>query len=344
MLCLLDWVLIEDFGFFGGVGTDPNSMIPMALVFVAGYVALTRVPVPASELDASAAVRPGGPRIWSKRLFADPAYAFRSLAALAALAITVVGAVPLAVAATEPHAAPIIAEAVDGTPNAVDLPATAFTLVDQHDQPVSLAALRGKTIALTFLDDVCTSDCPVIAQEFRLADGMLGADAHRVELIAVDANPRYIAPDYLAAFDRQEGLEGVPNWLYLTGSLAQLTRMWRAYGALVEYSPAGAMIAHSETADVIDASGRIRYILDTDPGPATDASEVLLRGHARRRAQERRTRFVIEDQKYGQWRRRVARAVTLAVSAFTTVLLAGMLARPRARPTGQPLPRSPPPL
>ncbi len=278
-LCLLDWVLIEDLGFFGGVGTDPNSMIPMALVFVAGYVAITRVPVTASELDASAAVaRPGGPRTTPKRLLADPAYAFRSLAALAALAITVVGAVPLAVAATEPHAAPIIAEAVDGTPNAVDFPASAFTLVDQHDQPVSLTALRGRTIALTFLDDVCTSDCPVIAQEFRLADGMLGADARRVELIAVDANPRYIAPDYLAAFDRQEGLEGVPNWLYLTGSLAQLKRVWSAYGALVESSPAGAMIAHSESADVIDADGRIRYILNTDPGPATDASKSSFAG------------------------------------------------------------------
>ena len=48
-LCLADWVLIEDFGFFGGLGTDPNSMIPMALVGVAGYLALTRAPVPAAD-------------------------------------------------------------------------------------------------------------------------------------------------------------------------------------------------------------------------------------------------------------------------------------------------------
>ena len=33
------------------------------------------------------------------------------------------------------------------------------------------------------------------------------------------------------------------------------------------------MVAHSESADVIDANGSIRYILDTDPGPATDASK-----------------------------------------------------------------------
>jgi cytochrome oxidase Cu insertion factor (SCO1/SenC/PrrC family) len=272
VLCLADWVLIEDFGFFGGLGTDPNSMIPMALVFVAGYVALTRVPVHASELVAGEAVQPTGVRTWRQRLRADPTYAFRSLAALAALAITIVGAVPLAVAATEPHADPIIAEALDGAPDAVDTPATPFTLVDQRDQPVSLAALRGRTVALTFLDDVCTSDCPIIAQEFRLADSMLGPEASRVEMVAVNLNPLYLASDYLAAFDRQEHLEGVHNWLYLTGSLAQLTHVWRAYGAVAEYSPGGAMVAHSESADVIDANGQIRYLLNTDPGPGTEAS------------------------------------------------------------------------
>ena len=47
--CLADWVLIEDIGFFGGLGTDPNSMIPIALLVGAGYLALTR---------ATAAVQP----------------------------------------------------------------------------------------------------------------------------------------------------------------------------------------------------------------------------------------------------------------------------------------------
>ena len=42
VLCLADWVLIEDFGFFGGLGTDPNSMIPMGLLAAAGFLALTR--------------------------------------------------------------------------------------------------------------------------------------------------------------------------------------------------------------------------------------------------------------------------------------------------------------
>ena len=44
VLCLADWVLVEDLGFMGGVGTDPNSMLPMAVLFVAAWVALVRAP------------------------------------------------------------------------------------------------------------------------------------------------------------------------------------------------------------------------------------------------------------------------------------------------------------
>ncbi|HUC36759.1 MAG TPA: SCO family protein [Acidimicrobiales bacterium] len=270
VLCLADWVLIEDLGFLGGVGTDPNSMIPMALLFVSGYLALTRSPRPASENVV--AINSTSTLSWRERMRVDPAYAFRSVAALAAVGITVVGAAPMAVAATNPHADPILAQAIDGKPNAVDSRAPGFNLIDQFDRAVSLEALRGKTVALTFLDPVCTSDCPIIAQEFRAADRLLGSDSSRVELVAIDANPRYVTADYLRAFDQQEGLEHVSNWLYLTGSLEQLERVWSSFGAQVQFAPGGAMIAHSEFADVIGSDGRTRYILNTDPGPASEAT------------------------------------------------------------------------
>jgi cytochrome oxidase Cu insertion factor (SCO1/SenC/PrrC family) len=272
VLCFAVWVLVQDFGFFGGVGTDPNSMVPLALVLVAGYLAMTRAPA----LDDGTVVPITAPAtngsFWA-RLADNPTYTFRSVAALGALGITLIGAVPMAVATIEPNADPILAQAVDGAPQAVDSPAPAFSLVDQHGAPVSLASLRGKTIAFTFLDDTCTTDCPVIASEFRTADSYLGTEARRVEMVAVNAYPRYIAPDYLAAFDDQEGLEHVANWLYLTGSLAQLRHVWKSYGEAVIYLPAGAMIGHSEYAYVIDANGHTRDVLDTDPGPATDATE-----------------------------------------------------------------------
>ena len=40
VFCLADWVLVEDLGFLGGLGTDPNNMIPLILLFTVGYLGL----------------------------------------------------------------------------------------------------------------------------------------------------------------------------------------------------------------------------------------------------------------------------------------------------------------
>jgi cytochrome oxidase Cu insertion factor (SCO1/SenC/PrrC family) len=273
VLCLADWVLIEDLGFFGGLGTDPNSMIPIALVCVAGYLAMTRpVGVTGDGVVPIVSV-PTSAGSWRQRLVADPGYAFRSVAAVTAIGVVLVGGIPMVAAAASPNADPILATAVDGAPGALNYPAPPFALVDQRDQPVSLASLRGKTVALTFLDPVCTSDCPVIAQEFRQADQMLGSLSKKVALIAIDANPRYLTPDYLVAFDEQENLAHIPNWRYLTGSESRLRTIWDNYDIQVGFAPGGAMIAHSEFAYVISPNGHMRYVLDSDPGGSTAATK-----------------------------------------------------------------------
>ena len=273
---LADWVLVQDLGFLGGLGTDPNSMVPVLLVLFAGRRALA-APGPALPV-----VVPDGPTqaTWRDRLTSEverlgrqPSYGLRVLAALAAAGVVLIGAVPMAVASMDPNADPILAQAVDGTPNATDFRAPPFQLVDQAGRPVSLASLRGKTLVVTFLDPVCTTDCPVIARELVQADRLLGPTARRrVELVAIDVNPRYEARAYLVAFDHQEGLTGVPNWRFLTGGAAELRRTWNAYGIQVQLAPGGAMVAHSELAYVIDARGRVRWALDTNIGPATAAS------------------------------------------------------------------------
>ena len=296
-LCLADWVLIEDFGFFGGLGTDPNSMIPLLLVVLAGFLALAPAPraAAATEPAASPAVEAGpapspaveagpapspapaaGPAGWTavpgRLARAFGAASTRAVLAVWAVAIIILGAAPMAVAQANPNADPIIAQAIDGNSAALNYAAPAFTLTDQDGRQVSLASLRGKVILLTFLDPVCTSDCPLIAQEFRQADQVLGARARNVELIAIAANPLYYSVAYTRAFDTQERLTTVPNWLYLTGSLPQLRRAWKNYAVAAQILPGGGMIAHSDVAYVIDSRGRTREELDFDPGPGTATS------------------------------------------------------------------------
>ena len=130
----------------------------------------------------------------------------------------------------------------------MNYPAPAFSLTDQHGRTVTLASLRGKVVLLTFLDPACTGDCPLIAQEFRLAGQLLGRGHRQVELVAINANPVDYQVSYTRAFDRQERLAGIPNWLYLTGSPAQLRQVWAAVRhRRSEILPAGSMIGHSES-------------------------------------------------------------------------------------------------
>ena len=296
VFCLADWVLIEDLGFLGGLGTDPNSMIPLILLFTAGYLAMAPAPQPepAAAAEPAAAegaepapeAQPDTPATPPSRLPAWLATAGRgfaglsgrSVAALGAIAVIVVGAAPMAFASASRNADPIIAQALAGDSGVVNEPAPGFTLTSQDGHQVSLSSLRGKVVLLTFLDPVCTTDCPIIAQELRAADAMLGAKAGGTELVAVVANPTYTSTAFTAAFTRQEGLSQVSNWLYLTGSLSQLAPVWRQYGIEVQNLPAGAMSAHNDLAFVISATGRLRQELSDDPGPGTAATRSSFAG------------------------------------------------------------------
>jgi cytochrome oxidase Cu insertion factor (SCO1/SenC/PrrC family) len=288
VFCLADWVLIEDLGFFGGLGTDPNSMIPLILLFTAGYLGLAPASAgaaqPAGHLAGPAeAAEPGGdppPADPGRRPGRIPGLVrgfagtpVRAVAGIGALGAVLVGATPMALAATSRAADPVTAQAIAGSAGQFDIPAAGFTLTSQDGRPVSLSSLHGKVVLLTFLDPVCTTDCPLIAQEMRSADAMLGSQAGDTELVAIVANPTYLSTAYTKAFTDQENLSQVPNWLYLTGSLNQLKSVWHDYGIEVENLPAGAMVAHNDLAFVISADGQVRQEISDAPGPGTAATK-----------------------------------------------------------------------
>ena len=265
VLAVAAWVLIEDLGFFGGLGTDPNSMLPGASLRRRLRRRVVRVPATAparaGSIGPEAGVAPAGGR--SSRLPTWPGRWPR----WPPLAIVLVGTAPMARAAIDANADPILSEALDGTPNSLDSPAPPFSLADQYGRPVSLASFRGHVVALTFLDPVCTSDCPLIAQEFRNADQQLAERHPAIDFVAVVSNPIYRSVSFVDAFDRQEGLTDLSNWYFLTGTVAQLQQVWNSYGELVQVVPGGAMVAHSDLAFVINGRGHERDALVDDPGP-----------------------------------------------------------------------------
>ena len=293
---LADWVLVQDLGFLGGMGTDPNSMIPMLLLATSGYLGLTTRPaaeeaaaaptpaqaaseqdVPVREAPVQEAPAQAGVG-WRQRL--QPGNLLGALGAaplvtvtsVSAVGVVLLGAIPMAAAQASSAATPILAQALDGSSAPLNSQATGFTLTDQDGTRVSLASFRGKAVLLTFLDPVCVTDCPLIAQEFKEASQLLAGQQSHVELLAVNVNPLYSQVSYLQAFDREEGLTGIPDWRYLTGSPAQLRPVWKSYGIVSETLPAGSMLGHSDTAFVINPDGRLVEELDFDPGPGSEAT------------------------------------------------------------------------
>ncbi len=270
VVCLADWVLVQDLGFLGGVGTDPNSMIPFLLLALAGYLALTRVPEPwpAPAPEPAGDQRPGqaGRRV----LAAAGSAGAWVIAAAGGAALILVGAVPLAVAQASPNADPILAQSIAGRPAPEDVPAPGFTLTDQFGRPVSLASLRGQAVLLTFINPGCGADCPPVWQELAGAARLAGAGPGQLELVGIALGRRPASVADLQAFDRRRGLDGARDWLFLTGSAAQLGSVRQAYGLPAGDATAPAMTARARVW-VIDTAGDVLARYTTGPGPGTAA-------------------------------------------------------------------------
>jgi len=253
------------------------------LMAAAGYLALACGPAEAAEPAAARAAGPGWrdrarlalDRVRPQAVRRSVATAsIQSVASVGAVGLIVLGAAPMAAAQASPVADTILAESINGSSAPVNFPAPAFSLTSQDGRAVTLASLRGKVVLLTFLDDTCSVDCPLIAQEFRQAGQLLSADTRHVELVAINYNPVNTQVSYIQAFDRQEGMAGIPNWLYLTGTAAQLQPVWQHYAiAPPEILPAGSMVGHGDYAFVIDQAGHMREELDFDTGPGTQATK-----------------------------------------------------------------------
>ena len=165
-------------------------------------------------------------------------------------------------AATSANAESVLSAAAESNPNidlgssAGDAPAPGFRLVNQFGQAMSLSQFRGKVILLGFEDSECTTVCPLTTQSMVLAEELLGKAGTAVQLLGVDANPDATALSDVLAYSRAHGL--VNQWDFLTGSAAQLKKVWAAYHIEVQIDQG--QIDHTPALFVIDQQGRLRKV------------------------------------------------------------------------------------
>jgi cytochrome oxidase Cu insertion factor (SCO1/SenC/PrrC family) len=137
--------------------------------------------------------------------------------------------------------------------------ATPFVLTDQHGQPVSVPAQPGRVVVLTFFNAPCNDICPVLASEIQQADADLGARAAAVEFVTVNTDPAALAASAEAPAVNGTGLGALPNWHMVTGPLATLNPLWKAYGVSISLDTKTGLEAHNDVMDFLDPQGLVRY-------------------------------------------------------------------------------------
>jgi cytochrome oxidase Cu insertion factor (SCO1/SenC/PrrC family)/thiol-disulfide isomerase/thioredoxin len=131
--------------------------------------------------------------------------------------------------------------------------ASAFKLTDQFGKPVSLQSFRGKVVILAFNDSECTTICPLTTTAMVDAKTMLGPAGSRVQLLGIDANPTATAIADVRAYSESHGM--THQWHFLTGSLTQLKRVWKAYK--IDVAIEQGQIDHTPALFMIDPRGRL---------------------------------------------------------------------------------------
>jgi cytochrome oxidase Cu insertion factor (SCO1/SenC/PrrC family) len=136
--------------------------------------------------------------------------------------------------------------------------APGFSLLDQHGRPVSLAALRGKVVVLSFFDAACDDICPVLEKELSLAYTDLGPLASGVAMVTVNTDPLALSISSARPAEVAAGARSPGAWYFLTGSLSRLNAVWTSYGISVDVQRDTGIVSHNDFLYFIGPSGRLR--------------------------------------------------------------------------------------
>lgn len=166
-------------------------------------------------------------------------------------AVAIAAGALLGIALRGPGSEP--AERFRGSEPPATIVAPDFVLRDSAGEVVRMRDLRGKAVAVTFLDTQCTEACPIIATQIGKAFELLRPE-ERAETVAlaISTDPEEDTPASIRAFLRRHRAEG--DLRYLVGSVPELRPVWKAFQVLPSLDT-GEDDVHSAPVRVFDREG-----------------------------------------------------------------------------------------
>jgi protein SCO1 len=136
-------------------------------------------------------------------------------------------------------------------------PAPPFTLTSQDGKPLTLADLRGKVVALTFIYTECPDICPMLTQKMVDVQDELGPRfGSKITFVSISLDPEHDTPEVLKDYARFWGTKP-EGWSFLTGSLEAIREVTRGYGVFFAKTEDGS-VEHSQLTTLVDADGQMR--------------------------------------------------------------------------------------
>jgi protein SCO1 len=172
--------------------------------------------------------------------------------ALVLVAVLALGGVVLAAKSGDEEEPVAAANQFAGATMPPGLRAPGFELRDEQGRPVSMRALRGEPVVVTFLYSHCEDTCPITAQTIRGALDDLG---HDVPAIAISVDPPNDTPASARKFLAEQRANG--RIRFVLGKRAELRRLWTGYAI----TPQRVRQEHMARITLVDARGfqRVGY-------------------------------------------------------------------------------------
>jgi len=246
---LLFWLVAEDAALFGGIATDFNSLVPLAVL---AWCAQPR-------LQTSPALK--------AHLRIEMTSGIGAVVVSFATAMIVTSLVSMGVASAFASTENTFYLAGNGQPSSLNTKAPRFTLTDQFDQKYTLGEHAGYVTLITFLDPVCWTDCPLLASQVAQVRSQLSPNA-KIDIVAVAADPYHETLADVRHFIAIRHMAGVKNFYFVTGTRTQTSKVWADYGIGVTMTRTDAMSIHDDYMYIDSATGRLRWVIPDDPPSA----------------------------------------------------------------------------
>lgn len=174
---------------------------------------------------------------------------------IAAVVVAITAAAVIALTARAPTTPDTPPSGFEGATLPPDYRAPDFRLRDQDGEPISMRALRGRPVAVTFLYTECDDTCPPQAQQIKGALDQLG---HDVPVLAISVDPANDTAALARKFNNEVRMTGRMDWVL--GDEAELSPIWDGFAIQPQLENAD----HQARIVLVDREGfqRIGFPLD----------------------------------------------------------------------------------